>query len=75
MPRAEAIPIEIHALDPITGKWCERCSLPSGIEVPLRLVDLRTLQVISRSSWAQCQECGWTSQPCYCGKCNPPPRE
>jgi hypothetical protein len=50
--------LEFHPLEPVPGVWCDACLLPSVVQVPLLVVDARTLRVMGRTTWGHCQACG-----------------
>ena len=40
------------------GLWCDRCSLPSVIRVPYRIVMPKSLKVVGKGKIEMCQDCG-----------------
>ncbi len=58
MEATVVLPIEAHVLDTRTGEWCDRCALPSVVEVDVALVGSHSLRIIGRYTGSLCSDCG-----------------
>jgi hypothetical protein len=55
MPVAALIFVLERLGDPITGLWCDRCALPSGVEIPYSLSGAGCVSV---GVLRRCEDCG-----------------
>lgn len=49
--------LEVHVLDWRSGLWCDRCLLPSAVEVTIALVSADSLKVMRTINRTVCPEC------------------
>lgn len=60
MAAASVMTVEVMILHEFAepGLWCGRCSLPSMIRVPFRIVMPKSLKVVGKGKIEMCQDCG-----------------
>ena len=58
MAARPVVRLEVHETDVRPGLWCDRCLLPSVVELDQAFVVSATLRVIGRQTVRWCEDCG-----------------